>query len=104
MALLIGGTLSILFIPYPWWVLAIALLVGVEVLEIMLWLRLRKRVPASGIEGLIGRTGQLIEGGRVRIAGTTYRAKVLEGEPGDPVVVESVDNITLRVRRAAPPG
>jgi membrane protein implicated in regulation of membrane protease activity len=44
--------------------------------------------------------GVLGHGGRVRIRGTSYPARVLEGQPGDRVRVEKVDGMTLVVRRA----
>lgn len=99
MALLIGGTLAYLFLPFPWWVVVVAALAAVEVFEIQLWLRLRRISPRSGHEALVGQAGVLTGTGRVRIAGTSYPARVLEGGPGDPVVVEDVDGMALVVRR-----
>jgi membrane protein implicated in regulation of membrane protease activity len=98
--LIIGGTLAILFLPLPWNVLVIGVLLAKEVIEISFWVSMRRRRPASGIQALVGRRGELIHSDRVRIAGTSYPARVLEGEPGDRVVVESVDGMTLFVRRA----
>lgn len=100
MLLIIGGTLALLFLPLPWNVLVIGVLLAKEVIEISLWVSMRRRRPASGAEALVGRQGELIHSDRVRIAGTSYPARVLEGEPGDRVVVESVDGMTLSVRRA----
>lgn len=100
MLLIIGGTLALLFLPLPWNVLVIGVLLAKEVIEISLWVSMRRRRPASGAEALVGRKGELIHSDRVRIAGTSYPARVLEGEPGDRVVVESVDGMTLSVRRA----
>lgn len=99
MGLLIGGTLAYLFLPLPWAIAVIAGLAAFEVLEIWFWLWLRRRGPRAGHEAIVGERGTLAEGGRVRIRGTTYPARVLEGEPGDPVVVEDVDGMTLVVRR-----
>lgn len=100
MLLIIGGALALLFLPLPWNVLVIGVLLAKEVIEISLWISMRRRRPASGAEALVGRQGELIHSDRVRIAGTSYPARVLEGEPGDRVVVESVDGMTLSVRRA----
>jgi membrane protein implicated in regulation of membrane protease activity len=97
--LIIGGTLAILFLPLPWNVVVIGVLLAKEVLEISFWVSMRRRRPASGIQGLVGKRGELIRSDRVRIAGTSYPARVLEGEPGDRVMVESVDGMTLLVRR-----
>ncbi|HET6776277.1 MAG TPA: NfeD family protein [Actinomycetota bacterium] len=100
MLLIIGGLLALVFLPLPWSVLVIAVLLAKEVLEISIWLSSRRRRPASGIEALVGQEGLLSGPDRVRIGGTSYPARVLEGEPGDRVVVEGVEGMTLRVRRA----
>lgn len=100
MLLIIGGTLALIFLPLPWNVLVIGVLLVKEVFEIWLWLSMRRRRPASGTEALLGRQGELINPDRVRIAGTSYPARVLEGKPGDRVVVERVDGMVLLVRRA----
>jgi membrane protein implicated in regulation of membrane protease activity len=97
--LIIGGTLAWIFLPLPWSVLVIGVLLAKEVIEISLWLSMRRRRPASGAEALVGREGELLNSDRVRIAGTSYPARVVEGKPGDRVVVESVDGMTLLVRR-----
>jgi len=102
MSLLIGGTLALLFLPLPWSIVVIAGLAAFEVLEVAFWLWLRRQRPRSGHEALVGRHGVLTEGDRVRIGGTTYPGRVLEGEPGDPVVVEEVEGMTLVVRRDEP--
>ena len=102
MSLLIGGTLALLFLPAPWSIAVIVGLAGFEVVEVAFWLWLRKQRPRSGHEALVGKHGVLVEGGRVRIAGTTYPGRVLEGVPGDPVIVEEVDGMILVVRRDEP--
>ena len=107
MSLIIGGTLAYLFLPRPWWIIVVFLLAGFEVFEVMLWLRWRRRRSTTGIHSMVGTRGVLAatEGGlsgraRVRIRGTTFPARVLEGAPGDPVVVEGVEGMTLVVRAA----
>ncbi|HUG89029.1 MAG TPA: NfeD family protein [Actinomycetota bacterium] len=102
MSLLIGGTLALLFLPTSWAIGVIAGLAAFEGVELAFWLWLRRQRPRSGHEAMVGRHGVLIEGDRVRIAGTTYPGRVLEGEPGDPVAVEGVEGMTLVVRRHEP--
>lgn len=103
MALLIGGTLAYLFLPFPWWVVAIAGLAAFEGLEVWFWLWLRRQRPRSGHEAMVGERGVLARAGRVRIRGTTYPARARDDlEPGDPVQVEALDGMTLVVRRADP--
>jgi membrane protein implicated in regulation of membrane protease activity len=98
--LIIGGPLAWILLPLPWSAVVIGVLVAKEVIEFSLWRSTRRRRPASGTEGLVGRHGELIDSNRVRIAGTSYPARVLEGKPGDRVVVETVEGMTLSVRRA----
>jgi membrane protein implicated in regulation of membrane protease activity len=98
-SLLVGGTLAILFLDLPWSALVIAVLVGVEVFEFRVWRWAVRQRPRAGVQGIVGEVGILGDGGRVRIRGSSYPARVLEGEPGDRVRVEDVDGMTLVVRR-----
>jgi membrane-bound serine protease (ClpP class) len=74
-------------------------------------LSVRRRRIASGAEGLIGRIGVVRSwnavGGTVQVDGALWRARLgwaedEEGElhEGDPVVVEHLSGLTLRVRPA----
>jgi membrane protein implicated in regulation of membrane protease activity len=99
MALLVGGTLAYIFLPFPWW-LVVVFLAGVEVFEFRVWRWALRQRPRSGIEALVGERGVLASADRVRIRGTSYQARVPGGAPGDAVVVEGVDGMTLVVRRA----
>jgi membrane protein implicated in regulation of membrane protease activity len=96
--LLIGGTLAYLFVPWPWWLVVVVLLAGVEVFEVSLWLSLRRRRPLSGHESLVGERGVLAGPSRVRIRGTTYPARAVQGAAGDRVEVIAVEGMTLVVR------
>ncbi len=100
MLLLVGGILAYIFLPFPWWVVVVGVLAAKEAFELWLWLSLRRRRPASGTEALVGERGELTDTNRVRIRGTSYPARVLEGDPGDRVVVDRVEGMTLVVRRA----
>jgi membrane protein implicated in regulation of membrane protease activity len=99
-ALLIGGTLAILFLDLPWSAIVIALLVGVELFEFRIWRWALRQQPRAGTEGIVGERGILAARDRVQIRGTSYPARVLEGEPGDEVTVEAAEGMTLVVRRA----
>jgi membrane protein implicated in regulation of membrane protease activity len=99
-ALLIGGTLALLLLDLPWSAVVIAALVGVEVFVFRVWRWAMRQRPRAGAQGIVGEIGVLGERGRVRIRGSSYPARVLEGGPGDRVRVEDVDGITLVVRRA----
>ena len=103
MALLIGGTLAILFLDLPWSAVVIVVLVGVELFELRIWRWALRQKPRAGTEGMVGELGILAAPDRVRIRGTSYPARVLEGDPGDEVTVEATEGMTLVVRRAPLP-
>jgi membrane protein implicated in regulation of membrane protease activity len=99
-ALLVGGTLAILFVPFPWWIPIVLGLAAIEIIEFRIWRWAVLERPRSGAEALVGRTGELASGDRVRIHGTSYPARVLDGEgrAGQRVRVEALDGMTLVVR------
>jgi membrane protein implicated in regulation of membrane protease activity len=99
-ALLIGGTLAVLFVPFPWWIAIVAALAAFELVEFRIWRWAVRERPRSNTEALVGRIGELTNDRRVRIHGTSYPARVLDGEPGQRVRVEEVEGMTLVVRRA----
>ena len=99
MALLIGGTLAYLFLPFPWWLVVVVLLAAFELLDLGLWPWVVRQRARSGIQSLVGERGVLASGDRVRIRGTSHPARARGGGPGD-VVVEAVEGMTLVVREA----
>ena len=99
MALLVGGALALYFLDAPWSFVVIALLAGFEFFEFRIWRWAMRQRPAGGIEGLVGTWGTLIPGDRVRIAGTTYPARVADAAVGDEVIVDRVEGMTLVVRK-----
>ena len=98
MALLVGGTLALFFLDLPWSAVVIAALAAFEVVEFRIWRWAVHQRPRAGVEGLVGEVGVLAAGDRVRIRGTSYPARVLDGAPGDRVRVEAVEGMTLVVR------
>ncbi|HEV3475101.1 MAG TPA: NfeD family protein [Actinomycetota bacterium] len=101
MLLLIGGTLALVFLDLPWSAVVIVVLAAVEVFEFRLWMWARRARPRAGTEGMVGERGTLLAANRVQIRGTSYPADVLDGSPGDRVVVERSDGIRLTVRKAS---
>lgn len=100
MLLLIGGTLAVIFLDLPWSLVVIALLAAVEVFEFRLWRWAVRQRPLGGTEGLVGQRGTLIAADRVRIHGTSYPARGADTHPGDEVIVERTEGMTLVVRRS----
>jgi membrane-bound serine protease (ClpP class) len=84
----------------------VAIVVGmtIEVGEAAMWIRLSRRGRSSvGPEALVGVEGVAASdcrpAGQVRVRGELWGAVCREGvSEGDPVVVESVSGLTLRVR------
>jgi membrane protein implicated in regulation of membrane protease activity len=99
-ALIIGGTLAYLFLPFPWWLVVVAILIAFEVFEFRIWRWALRQRPHSGIESLVGERGVLASDRRVRIRGTSYPARPVGAASGEPVVVEAVEGMTLVVRPA----
>ncbi len=99
MALLVGGTLAVLFLDAPWSYVVIAFLAGVEVFEFRIWRWAVRQRPVGGTEGLVGEWGTLIAGDRVRIHGTTYPARSIEAATGDEVIVDRIEGMTLIVKK-----
>jgi len=97
--LVIGGLLAWWLLPYPRWVVVVSILACIEIGELLVWARWRGRRSITGSQALVSAVGRLTSGGRVRIRGTSYPARVLDGQPGDEVVVEGVEGMTLVVRR-----
>jgi membrane-bound serine protease (ClpP class) len=92
-------------LPTGWGVAAILTGMVIEIGEAGFWIRLsRRRRPAIGAEALVGANGVAVSDcrpeGQVRVGGELWRAVCPEGvSAGEPVVVEGVSELTLRVRR-----
>jgi membrane-bound serine protease (ClpP class) len=91
-------------LPTPWGIAAILAGMTIEVGEAAFWIRLSRRLrPAVGVEALVGAEGVAASDcrpdGSVRVRGELWGAVCAEGvSEGEPVVVEGVSGLTLRVR------
>jgi membrane protein implicated in regulation of membrane protease activity len=106
MIFLLAVIAKMLWIEGPWgWVL-IGVAAAVEVGESFLWLRWNRRRRAKvGVEVLEGAAAVVLSpcrpDGQVRVQGEIWAARCEEGaSPGERVVVERVDGLTLTVRPA----
>jgi membrane protein implicated in regulation of membrane protease activity len=103
--LLLGAILLAVFLlPSPWGIIAVFVGGTLDIVESLVLLRWSKRRKAvtGGAEALVGRTAvvatPLRPTGQVHIAGELWAARSEAGaDPGDEVVVRSVDGLTLFV-------
>ena len=102
--LLVGAILLALFVlPPGWGIAAVALGIVIELAEVGFWIRfLRRYRVRTGVEGLIGSRGEVIETcdprGRVRLRGEIWPARCSSrAEVGERVTVTGVDGLTLEV-------
>ena len=102
--LLVGAILLAFFVlPPGWGIAAVALGIAIEVAEVGFWIRfLRRYRVRTGVEGLIGSTGEVIETcdprGRIRLRGEIWHARCASrAEVGERVTVTGVDGLTLEV-------
>jgi membrane-bound serine protease (ClpP class) len=95
-----------------WWVIAptVGATAGLFLFVVAAGVRALGRPPATGAEGLVGKTATVRERlgpeGQVMVLGEIWRA-VAEGEPLEPgaqVRIVAVDGLTLRVAKAEAKG
>jgi membrane-bound serine protease (ClpP class) len=94
---------AIFWLPSPWGIAAVVGATAFELAEIALFVWVSKRRRATtGAEALVGAIAVAVTRcepeGQVRVEGELWRAVCTEGaRPGDRVVVEHVDGLTLIV-------
>jgi membrane-bound serine protease (ClpP class) len=101
----IGVALAFIYLDWPGRIAVIAILGGIEVFEIALWLRLRKMRSITGEEALVGAKGRAMTNcrpqGQVRLRGAIWTAHSKSGvAAGDEVVVTATQGLKLEVERA----
>jgi membrane-bound ClpP family serine protease len=95
---------AVFLLPTGWGIATILAGMTIEIGEAALWIRLSRRLrPATGVEALVGADGVAASDcrpdGSVRVRGELWGAVCPEGvSAGEPIVVESVSGLTLRVR------
>ena len=95
--------LAVFWLPTGWGIAAILAGLAIEIGESAFWVRLSRRLrPATGAEALVGAEGVAASDcrpeGTVRVVGELWGAVCAEGvSEGEPIVVESVSGLTLRV-------
>jgi membrane-bound serine protease (ClpP class) len=104
MLTLVAVILAVLFLPAVWGWLAVLAALAIDILEVIIWLRMRGRRSISGEDAIVGAVARVMTvcrpEGRVRLQGQIWNAYCPEGaEPGDEVTVTSVEGLVLTVRR-----
>ena len=107
MAFTIALILAILFLPWPWSLLAILGGLAIETGELAWGLRLARRwKPKTGAEAMIGQEAEVVSPccpvGEVRVHGELWRARCEHGaEVGEHVCIERIEGLTLVVTRVS---
>ncbi len=108
MALTVAVVLALVFLPWPWNLVAILGGLAVETGELAWGLSLARRwKPKTGAEAMIGEEARVVAAcrpfGEVRLLGELWQARCDEGaDAGETVRIESIDGLTLFVRPARP--
>jgi membrane protein implicated in regulation of membrane protease activity len=106
MALLVAILLALIFLPWPWNLLAILGGLAVETVELTWGLSLARRWKAkTGAEAMIGAEAKVVTAcrplGQVRIQGELWEARCDEGaDAGETVRIDRIEGLTLVVSRA----
>jgi membrane protein implicated in regulation of membrane protease activity len=105
MALLVAIVLALIFLPWPWNLLAILGGLAVETVELAWGLSLARRwKPKTGAEAMIGEAAKVVTAcrplGEVRVQGELWEARCDEGaDAGETVRIDSIEGLTLVVSR-----
>jgi membrane protein implicated in regulation of membrane protease activity len=95
---------AVFFLPTGWGAALILAGLAFELGEAAFWIRLSRRLrPTTGAEALVGAEGVAASDcrpeGTVRVVGELWGAVCEDGvSAGEPIVVERVSGLTLRVR------
>jgi membrane-bound serine protease (ClpP class) len=109
-ALTIAIVFALVFLPWPWNLVAILGGAAVEVGELAWGLSLARRwKPKTGAEAMIGEEARVVAAcrplGEVRVQGELWQARCDEGaDAGETVRIESIDGLTLVVSPARAAG
>ncbi|MET0560501.1 MAG: NfeD family protein [Gaiellaceae bacterium] len=103
MLVLIALLLAIFLLPSPWGVVAVAVALVIDLIEVGVGIWYSKRRKAAvGANALVGATGVALDElgpeGQVRVNGEIWRARCESGcASGASIVVRAVDGLTLEV-------
>jgi membrane protein implicated in regulation of membrane protease activity len=104
-ALTVAIVLALVFLPWPWNLLAILGGLAIETGELAWGLSLARRwKPRTGAEAMIGEEAKVVTPcrplGEVRVQGELWQARCDEGaDAGETVRIESIEGLTLVVSK-----
>jgi membrane protein implicated in regulation of membrane protease activity len=107
-ALALALVLALIFLDWPWNLLAILGGLAIETGELTWGLSLARRWKAkTGAEAMIGEEAEVVVAcrplGNVRVRGELWQARCDEGaDVGETVRIERIDGLTLAVVRTSP--
>ncbi len=101
-ATLLGLIIGFVFFEWPWRGLVIAFFLVIDIAEIIIWLRWRKKKSITGAESVVGERGVAITDckpdGQVKVRGQIWKATCPGGvAAGLEVIVDEIDSIKLVV-------
>lgn len=107
--MLIRSDSGLEFVSLSWSIIVPAILVTAAffLFAVGMGIRAQRRKPSTGIEGIVGETGETISelapNGQVRVHGEIWKATSAEGTipAGSGITVERVENLLLTVRRSS---
>lgn len=106
MALAVATALALIFLPWPWNLLAILGGLAIETVELAWGLSLARRwKPKTGAEAMIGQDAKVVTAcrplGEVRVSGELWQARCDEGaDIGETVRIERIEGLTLVVGKS----
>jgi membrane-bound serine protease (ClpP class) len=106
---LLLALLLFIFLPSPWDVIGGLASGALGILEVIYWQRrMRRRKIQTGIENLVGATGEATErlapSGQIRVLGELWQARSSSEVPaGSPVRVVAADGLTVEVEAVDAP-
>lgn len=105
MVFLVGLALSFWLLDWPWRIIVLVPLAALEIVEWVIFMRLRKVRSITGVEAIAGTRGKAIThcrpAGQVTLNGQIWNARCATGvDAGAEVVVTGAEGIELRVEPA----
>lgn len=105
MSIVVAVLVGWLWLSPPWNILIVVGALGFELIEVWIFLSIRRKKTITGAEAMTGARGEAVTDcrpeGQAKVRGQLWRVTCPEGaSAGDPVVVTAVDGTRLEVAPA----